>query len=432
MTTFFRLMDEENKENALKAAVKSSTISTESNTFYTNPNQFLSIPGAPFCYWVSNDVRDSFKLFEKTESEQLVARQGLATSDDFRFLRLIWEVSDENWMPFAKGGEYSQFYSDVHLLVNWLSKGEEIRANLNDKGNVRSNIWMLGETISRYFERPGITWPRRTQKGLGMRVLPAGCFFGDKGPTIFEANNDTKTLLATLAIVCSSAYKYLVSLQMCFGSYEVGVICNTPMPTLSEDDIDYLSKRARKIWSLKRILDSVDECSSAFLCPNLIIGIEFDSSVQQINLLQEEINSYCFSLFKFSENDKNLALRECVEDIYEYKAPTKTENIESVISWAVGVAFSRFNINAYKTFSDEQENILPFSSFCKKQPAALYKHSKLESPTVSILTNGFESNSDLPIAIHHILKSLNIESSIDIKSWIDKSFFSYHLKCSGQ
>jgi len=59
-------------------------------------------------------------------------KQGLATADDFRFVRAWWEISPptvgrgceetvqgKRWAPFAKGGEYSPYYADVHLVVNW-------------------------------------------------------------------------------------------------------------------------------------------------------------------------------------------------------------------------------------------------------------------------------------------------------------------------
>ena len=71
------------------------------------------------------------------EGSAAEARQGLATGDDFRFVRTFWEVdpmriartADEThegrrWSPFAKGGEYSPYWSDVHLVVDWERDGQ--------------------------------------------------------------------------------------------------------------------------------------------------------------------------------------------------------------------------------------------------------------------------------------------------------------------
>lgn len=53
--------------------------------------RFDAIPGSPWVYWVSDGVRE---LFERLPSLSQVAqpRQGLATADNFRFLRCWWEV----------------------------------------------------------------------------------------------------------------------------------------------------------------------------------------------------------------------------------------------------------------------------------------------------------------------------------------------------
>lgn len=34
----------------------------------------------------------------------------------------------KRWLPFAKGGEYAPYYSDLHLVVNWERDGQEIEA----------------------------------------------------------------------------------------------------------------------------------------------------------------------------------------------------------------------------------------------------------------------------------------------------------------
>src|SRR5207253_2640157 len=74
-------------------------------------------------------------------------------------------------------------------------------------------------------------------------------------------------LLALLTITTSSTFRYLVELQMAFGSYEVGVIERTPVPALSDVHAS-LARIARRAWSLRRSLDTADETSHAFLLPH--------------------------------------------------------------------------------------------------------------------------------------------------------------------
>ena len=68
-------------------------------------------------------MRRLFQELRPFESEGRAVKQGLATADDFRFVRLWTEVPPEKigtkWFPFAKGGAYSPYYADLHLVVNW-------------------------------------------------------------------------------------------------------------------------------------------------------------------------------------------------------------------------------------------------------------------------------------------------------------------------
>ena len=90
------------------------------------------------------------------------------------------------WVPFAKGGDYSPYWSDIHLLVNY---GNDGKALADHEGSVIRN--------PSYYFRPGVTWPERTASGFGPRVLPAGCVFSHVGHGAF-ARGDQAELLALL------------------------------------------------------------------------------------------------------------------------------------------------------------------------------------------------------------------------------------------
>lgn len=436
MTTFFRLMDVDNKEASLKSSIcKLSNAEVNKQTHIVNPEEFLTVPGAPFAYWVSSEVRKSFAQFESTETDFRTARQGLATSDDFRFVRTSWEVVNDAWVPFAKGGDFSPYYSDVHLMVNWLTKGEEIKANLNDKGEIRSNIWMLGETISTYFFKPGLTWPRRTSSSLSFRAMPSGCIFADKGPVLFNSVN-TETLMANLAIVSSAAYSYLLSLQLAAAdtaarSYEVGLIKSTPFPDLSNDAINFLGQRAKKIWHFKRVLDSINETSHAFLLPKYLLNDElgdFKQLVSNINLLQLEIDQYCFNLFNFTSGDEILA--KSSHSGYEM-SPLKfslKQELEMLLSWCVGVIFGRFDFSIYGQNHVDSYSTEPFSKLSKMSPGMLGKHSTLYHNNSGVLTNDDEHQHSLPNILNSLLEELRIDSNLDLSKWLKKDFFNYHIR----
>lgn len=261
MTVFLRLLESEDKERDLAALV----LENGKQIFDVDPISFARVPGSPFSYWVSGKILNLFQLHRGMRDQGYVAWVGLQTNEDFRWVRTWWEnthtpSSPSFPVPFAKGGSHSPYYADVYLTVRWGRDGtwlKEWKLDQLRKGRITANnsqCWNEGK----YFI-PGLTWPRRT-KGLSFRVLPSGCIFADKGPSLFAPGDDAQSLLALAAIVNSRPYRYLVTLQLArtelAQSYEVGVIQRTPLPKLRGEDQVALATLARQSWSLKRTLDS--------------------------------------------------------------------------------------------------------------------------------------------------------------------------------
>ncbi|MCS7166355.1 MAG: BREX-1 system adenine-specific DNA-methyltransferase PglX [Gemmatales bacterium] len=260
-TVFFRMLHHENKAEAL-AQARAAYLADQPHpdVFPVAPEQFRLVPGSPFAYWVSERIRRLFRELPPFQSEGRTVRVGLQTADDFRFVRCWWEVDPQKildarhgpdwrrdlkafqqwcrqrtfegkrWVPFAKGGEYSPFYADLHLVINWERDGEEIR-NFRDPETGRPYSCLRNTD---YYFRPGLTWSERTSKRFGPRVLNAGAIISVKGSGGF-ATNETDLWLA-LAFMNSSAFSCLVDLivgtSMIAKSYEVGVLGIVPYPDL--------------------------------------------------------------------------------------------------------------------------------------------------------------------------------------------------------
>ena len=86
---FFRLINGSEEEK------KSALISRKNMFNHTLQNDFKKIPGEPIAYWVSDIYRD---IFTQSPALSSIAkpRQGLATSDNNRFLKLWYEPSLRN------------------------------------------------------------------------------------------------------------------------------------------------------------------------------------------------------------------------------------------------------------------------------------------------------------------------------------------------
>jgi len=372
--TFIRALRDEDKASALGEAAQNPK---DSRRFVVAPESFSQVPNSPLCYWVSDRVRRLFVDLPPFEGDGRTARVGLQTSDDFRFVRLWWEVPRENearskeetlagkrWVPFAKGGAYSPYYADLHLVVNWEKDGEEIR---NFVDPISGRTYSRPQNTDFYF-RPGLTWPLRTQFGFNMRACPAGCVFGHKGPTAFL---HCDTLDRALALTNTLAFQRLLSLQMAFGSFEVGVIQRTPIPDRLPSSLGLLATR---VLNIKRTADTIDETTRLFILPALLQAKgftlaqrlnEWQQDTQRVEMelaeKQRQTDEIAFDLYGFSREDREaIALdlgrsseSDAGEDTDEDKEaedgiePAQDESaalVKSLLSWCVGVVFGRFDV----------------------------------------------------------------------------------------
>src|SRR5215510_10405106 len=127
MTCFSLLASDDKGEALARSAANTSRGLPDSIVFTISPTAFAIIPGAPFAYWTDESVRRVFRDFDTFDDELSgrATRCGLGTLDDFRFLRLCWEVPPlkNGWRTYYHGGVFSPFYDTFPLLVQWEFNG---------------------------------------------------------------------------------------------------------------------------------------------------------------------------------------------------------------------------------------------------------------------------------------------------------------------
>jgi hypothetical protein len=216
---------------------------------------FAAIDGSPLAFERVGIVAPIFREAASLEPAWGIARQGKATGDDPRWVRFRWEpLPDSGWVPFAKGGEFCRFYTAVDLVIDWK---EDHRADLKASGNALPS--------EEHYFKPGLTWPLRTQRGFNLRLMPAGCVFGHKGPAIFPA--DPSKTFFILGIANSAPAEFVLRGLMSFGSWEVGVIKRLPIPKASTKQTELVAGFAKAIHDAKREWDIGNEISAAFEQP---------------------------------------------------------------------------------------------------------------------------------------------------------------------
>lgn len=437
MSTFLRLLSEGDKTEALMAAcIHLRRGESDPRRFEVASDSFDSVPAKPFAYWAGKDVLEAFVRFPAIE-KTVLATSGTGTLDDFRFLRCWWEAFDQKrWIPFAKGGAYSPIYFDHHLLVCWADDGAEMKEWIIYRYG--GGHWARNIRSTEHYFRPGLTWPRRTQGGLSLRAMPAGCIFADKGPAAFVLGDDSEELLALLALTNSRAFGLLVSLQMAFGSYEVGVIQRTPAPSLTAAQRIQFANLARRAWSLKRTADSVTETSHAFVLPAVLrapTGCDQSLDLKvEIDEIHAAIDAIAFDLYGFAEADREVVNRPVLND-EEAEAEEDDEEVETevpstdgLLSWAVGVAFGRFDLRiaiGERPLPPEPE---PFDPLPTKAPGMLPDEAQPFHAHETILADEQGHPHDLVHLVEEVLGQVNAPVPDDVRRWLRKEFFAFHLK----
>lgn len=274
---FLRLVGETDKPGAMAQLSFDSRVHHENPaTFRVAIREFSSVDGSPVAYWLTQSIRQLFGRYPSIEGCAVEARQGIATGDDFRFVRAAWEVKPDplsgkdssftagkRWLPFAKGGEYSPYWADIHLVLDWSANGKEIRSSSAARPQ---NL--------QYFLRPGLTWPVRTASGFGPRILPSGCAFANKGNGMFPVIGTNPLLvlgwttgrIVQAVLDANVAAADTTSSGGAAKSYEVGLVQKLPWP--GEDLAKTgLVENMEAVVSLRRELDVMTETAGGFLCP---------------------------------------------------------------------------------------------------------------------------------------------------------------------
>ena len=361
-----RALGEKDKGTALLTAMRGSN---EGNLFVTNPSGFAEVPGSPFAYWSSSAVRGVFARFEPFESGERCVRVGLQTSDDFRFVRLSWEPDAiegyKTWWPFARGGAFSLFYSDLKLLVHWADEGKEIKAWAESLPGC--SHWSRRIASADSYFQPGLTWPLRAA-AFSPQVLPARVIFSVRGYAVLAPIGELRWLLGILS---SRAFDYFFKLllgRFGFPEFIVGILQKLPLPTADEKSSAELAALASEAWRIKRENDTTQATSHAFSAPASLAvpGITLveraaawaarvRTSEETVAAIQAEIDDHAFSLYGLDAADRaaltSTLATEATGDVEaeagedeDTEAADATALATDLWAYALGCAFGRWDI----------------------------------------------------------------------------------------
>lgn len=358
--------------------------------YRTEQHRFDKVPGAPIAYWANNMVIEAFAK-RSFLSNFFEVRQGLATGNNDRFIRLWWEISQtkccfnaenaedviiqhKKWVPYNKGGKRRQWFGNYDYMVNWENDGYEIRHFIDKNGKLRSRP----QNTDFYF-KPAITWGLITSGGFSIRYRTKGSIHDVSGMSAFT--DDTDTIFYSLGLLGSKVANYIFKILNPTINLQVGDLKRLPILltslkekviAIAKENID-LSKADwdafETSWDfqrhpLMRPVGTVEEAFSQW-------KEECEDRFQKLKANEEELNRIFIHIYGLEDE---LTPEEEDKDVTVRKADLGRD-IRSLISYGVGCILGRYSLDTpglayaggewdsskYKTFQPDEDNIIPIT-----------------------------------------------------------------------
>lgn len=406
---FIGLLDGGEQEK-LKALVQGQERYTE-----TTQEDFRAIPGSTLAYWLSDRFR---RVFNTSSCLESVAkpRQGLATSDNDRFLRQWFEPAGERvaygvrtrpealesgmkWFPCLKGGGYRKWYGNHDFVVNWEDDGREL---LEYAASLYGSPTRTIKNISFYF-RGGVSWSDITSSQPSFRSHGEGFIFNNKANCIFFDDSVTKN--AVLSFVNSSLFASILHAVNPTLTLSVGTLQVLPAPP--EDAykgsavVDYCVSITKRDWDAYErswdfqsspIMTATSKSVQTLECSFTAWTSENRKTIAEMKRFEEENNRLFIDAYDLAEEitpdvpieqitlTVNPAYRYGIKSTEEERdARFRQDTMQELVSYAIGCMMGRYSLDEpgliyarsgsegfdpsrYVSFPADDDGIIPLTS----------------------------------------------------------------------
>lgn len=357
--TYFRLIKESDSEAKRlrfeQALARLRAGETDEAVFCYSQADFNTIPGSPWVYWITPGLRRLFVELPKL-GEIAPPRQGLATADNFRFLRFWWEAgeprvafccksheeaqaSEKHWFPYMKGGSFRRWYGNQEYIINWEGGGNELKA-MTPISVIRNPSF--------YFSR-GVTWTDLTSGRFSARLSPGGFIFDVKGSSAFP---EPEKISLMMGLLNSGFSQFALNLLNPTVSFQVGDLARLPIPRESSKELERLVDRA---VSLAMKNSAEDETTFDFIAPPWTASLD-DTTTElflredSLKDVEKAIDEEVYRLYGISDGDRKAIESELAQPVAEGEEAKEAEpdylDDEDLarcwISYCVGIVMGRF------------------------------------------------------------------------------------------
>jgi len=358
--------------------------------FIINPKSFSKLSSSPYCYWVNSQTIELLSKYPILEGTSGTVRVGLQTGDDWRFLRMLWEIdptsivfppsstlidekvissvassqliSGKTWVPFSKTDAAAPWYSPITQVVEWENNGKKLKNFYDENGKQRSVI-----RNENCYYKPGFSYMLRTTR-LVPYIVPAGVIPTAGRAQVFSFDENHYSLLGYCASNMASAIARFSGESFSRPLFQASMVQNLPAPSFPANLIERISKKINDEVELRRsfiqgyepyqefkrpaFLDNTIYASTSWSFHTLIgndleiqIAESFQLTRDQLDKLERDVREASLlrevlvldSEMDDEDDEKNSSSQELVDSSTRAK-------MEGLTSYCVGVIFGRWDV----------------------------------------------------------------------------------------
>lgn len=404
---FFDCQQNDDKKEVLIQNIENLCKNENRQGLFIRERSFFSkIPGQKLLYQASSSISEIFTTNISIEPTIATVRGGLRTFDDYRYLRLWWEVNpnligkNKKWERFAKGGEYSVFYTDIHLLINRENDGAE----LSETNRLINGQTAQSRQASSFYYRPGVQYTSRSAIGFSSRIIPKDCVWSSNAPLLLSESKITTAYLA--GWLSSRLIRTLIEMQSTADDFIPGSIKSLPWKspdTSIQDSIDRLSV---KLYNMYHDLELWQETDPLFIGFSLSSSHtirslpSFDRTQREIIKSQiidhqKEISKTIDELYAIESDEIGDAILERnVDEETPVSDTSLSISAKAVLSYVFGIVFGRWDLRVATGQEMVVKTTDPLEAL-PNQPPAIF-HKKNNDNSTEHLALSYPVNFSLP------------------------------------
>lgn len=324
---------------------------------------FRSLPGSAIAYWIPQRLASHLSTLPRL-AEVADVKQGIATGDNFRFLRLLCEVpvGDKNYRLYSKGGEPREYYGDIDLYVYWENDGQAIKERAAQEYGSASRTVKNEET----FGKQGITYSQVNDARLKFRIHPRHAIYDMKGPVVFPLS--AEIYWALLGVLNSSAVEDMMRMATDGRQWHPTALKAIPFPELDPELASQVGALALAASKQQRSALAFDEAGHFFGGPRHVNCF----TPEELEEVQRSIDELVWKAYGAEASDIASLRRQSqlfLERIFESTAKRHWD-ARDYIHFAAGIVLGRWQGSR----RSEKEPPLEFNGdltdFPKQPPAA--------------------------------------------------------------